>query len=387
MKLAELIHPIPASEFADRYWQRRPLLVAGDARRFSGLISARDIPWLLQSYRPRPPADILLVKGSAHYARRWTYDDGTPKVDQVQAAWREGYTLVVNTVHKPWQPIARFAAALEGSLHHPVSVNLYFTPPGSQGFVAHYDIMDVFVLQIEGKKQWQVREPVIELPLPDEQRAVVERELPPVVLEPELVPGSVMYLPRGYIHAAHTSDTASLHVTVGVHVVTWLDLIAHAVRGARGDRRLREAIEPGFFGREAELAPVFDELARALPGLIDLPGALQQVAERVLVERPRIAGLDFTPVDDLALDTVVTRAEGALHHVSAGPGQAAILQYTGGKIVGPAKIAPALRYIAAQRGPFTVGSLPDSLGAGEKVVLVRRLVHEGLLTPAARASS
>jgi lysine-specific demethylase/histidyl-hydroxylase NO66 len=379
MKLGELLDPLPPAVFLERYWQRQPLLVPGDASRFAGLMSARDIPWLLQSHRPRPPADILLVKGSAHHARRWTYDDGTPKVDQVQAAWREGYTLVVNAVHKPWQPIARFAAALEESLHHPVSVNLYFTPPGSQGFLPHYDVMDGFILQLEGTKAWQVREPVVELPLPDEQRAVSERELPPVVLEGELVPGSVLYMPRGFVHAARTSTTSSLHLTVGVQVVTWLDLLAQAVRGARGDRRLREALEPGFFAREAHLAPVFEALLRELPGLVDLQGALQQVAERVLVDRPRVAGLDFTPVEEIGPGTVVERAGGALQYMSQAPGQAAIIQYPGGKIVGPAKIAPALRHIATQQGSFTVGSLPDSLAASEKIVLVRRLVHEGLL--------
>ena len=35
----------------------------------------------------------------------------------------------------------------------------YLTPAGSQGFAPHYDDIDAFVLQLEGRKHWKVYSP------------------------------------------------------------------------------------------------------------------------------------------------------------------------------------------------------------------------------------
>ena len=42
------------------------------------------------------------------------------------------------------------------------------TPAQSTGFSDHYDVHDVFVLQIDGEKRWRIRPPVHPSPLRDE---------------------------------------------------------------------------------------------------------------------------------------------------------------------------------------------------------------------------
>jgi lysine-specific demethylase/histidyl-hydroxylase NO66 len=40
-----------------------------------------------------------------------------------------------------------------------VGANVYLTPPGTQGFAPHFDDVDAFLLQLEGKKQWRLYKP------------------------------------------------------------------------------------------------------------------------------------------------------------------------------------------------------------------------------------
>lgn len=376
--LEHLLAPMTPAAFFEDHWDKRPLVVPGVAGRFARLFGSRDLPSLLRIQRPKPPEGMLVIKGSEHYARRWTEADGKPKLDQVHAAWREGYTLVVNKLDELWQPVADFAAGLEEALHHSVAINLYFTPPRSQGFVPHYDVMDVFILQIEGAKAWEVREPVLEAPLEDEQRAVPTDALPPVAVQAELEAGDVLYIPRGFVHSARTSAAASLHLTVGVHPVTWIDLLAAAARCARSDKRFRKSLPPAFYADPSRMAATFGDLLRELPALAGVGDALREHAERTIVAKPRSAAVEFAPARDVDGGTRLARPPGVVCYVTEAD-QYAMIQYTGGKIVGPPKIALALRYIAERGEPFTVGSLPGELNDNEKLVLARRLVREGLL--------
>jgi ribosomal protein L16 Arg81 hydroxylase len=378
MKLAELIHPTTASQFFGEYWEQRPLLIAGEAERFSGLFSFRDMGCLLRNLHPRARDGMLVVKGSRHYDVNWVNPDGSPRVDKVRDAWRDGYSIVVNGLGQHWEPAASFTASLQEELHHPVNINLYATPPGSQAFDPHYDVMDSFILQLSGSKVWEVRDVGRYLPLPDEHTAIRQESLPPLLLEEELRPGSVLYIPRGHVHTARTTSDASFHLTVGINVVTWMDLFAASVSAVRDDERFRKALPIKFLHETAEMQDRFRSLLDEMPRHLKLDDALGRLAEQLIVQKPPHSASDFL-VDEIELapDTVLVRRAGMICRVMEGAGYA-VIQYSGGKIMGPAKIAPALRHIA-ERQVFSVGSLPGELNEREKLVLARRLIRDGLL--------
>ncbi len=378
MRLPELIRPITTSQFFAEFWEQRPLLVAGEAGRFSSLFSFGDVGRLLRRLRPRPLDGMLLVKGSRHYDVNWTDPGGSPRLDKVRDAWRDGYTIVVNGLGQHWDAVAALAASLQEDLHHPVSVNLYATPAGSQAFDPHYDVMDVFILQLGGSKVWEVRGPARGLPLPDEHAAVRHDRLPPVLLEEELRAGSLLYIPRGHVHAARTTGEASLHLTVGVNVVTWIDLFTAAVAAVRDDARFRRALPAAFLHEPGGMGERFLELLAELPRRLKLDDALGRLAEQLIVRTPPLPAGDFLGDEaELAPDTVLARRPGVICRVTEGPDYA-VIQYSGGKIVGPAKVAAALRHVAA-REAFSFSSLPGDLNEREKLVLARRLIRDGLL--------
>jgi lysine-specific demethylase/histidyl-hydroxylase NO66 len=76
------------------------------------------------------------------------------------------------------------------------------TPAGTQGFAPHYDDIEAFVLQLEGKKKWKVYKPRSKdefLPRFSSQnftQADLDEPLIDIVLEA----GDLLYFPRGYIH-------------------------------------------------------------------------------------------------------------------------------------------------------------------------------------------
>lgn len=377
MRLTHLLQPLTPEEFFGTHWGRQPRVLRGEPGRFASLFSSRDVGRLLTYRPPRALDGVLLIREGRHRDENWLTPEGLPRLDQVRAAWREGYTLVVNRMEQHWEPLGRLGRALEEELHHPVSINLYATPPGARGFPPHFDVMDGFILQLEGAKVWRVHGPQVELPLPDEHAPTPPEHLPPLLFEETLEPGDVLYLPRGFVHAARTSERASVHLTLGVQPVTWGELLSAALSAVRSEPRFRQALPPRFLEGSSEMAERFQELLTRLPGHLELGGALAQLAERLIVQRPPPPEEELLEGGAaLGSEAVLGRREGMLLRVMEGPGYAA-LQYSGGKLVGPARIGPALRHIS-RNTVVAVRSLPG-LSQKEQCVLAERLVRTGVL--------
>lgn len=122
-----------------------------------------------------------------------------------------------------------FAATLQEFFGCFVGANLYLTPPNSQGFAPHYDDIEAFILQIEGKKRWRLYMPPNEneyLPRCSSKN-FDQSEIGEPILDTIVSAGDLLYLPRGTIHQGMTIDnTHSLHVTLSVYQRnSWCDLL------------------------------------------------------------------------------------------------------------------------------------------------------------------
>ena len=80
-----------------------------------------------------------------------------------------------------------------------VGANVYLTPPGTQGFAPHWDDVDVFMMQLEGKKHWRLYEPDQKLPRYSSKN-LNQEDLKEPILEVDMEPGDLIYMPRGTIH-------------------------------------------------------------------------------------------------------------------------------------------------------------------------------------------
>lgn len=119
---------------------------------------------------------------------------------------------------------------LSNELGHLVRLNVYITPGLSQGFASHFDTDDVYILQLQGSKEWTVfSEPPINLPIQDwgeKQLRAIRGQLGRPAIKALLQQGDALYIPRGWVHHANApTQEGSTHVTVGVMQSYFVDLV------------------------------------------------------------------------------------------------------------------------------------------------------------------
>ena len=385
---ATLIAPVSPEEFFRDTWEKRPLAIRrGDRSYYDGLFSIRDVDEVIAFTQPRHSA-LRVIKKDAPSRQATTATlagrEDAPDLNKLYAAYRDGYTINVSNLQERWGPLAQLCAHLESFLGHPAGANMYLTPRDAQGFAPHFDTHDVFIVQTHGEKTWRLYEGP-QLPLDVQGTTGSVSSAGALIEEVHLEAGDLLYIPRGVVHEARTSTSSSLHVTVGIFVFRWVDLIGSALTSlARGDERFREALPPGWLHRAELLDPMqkrLEELLASAAGSIESAEAVDHLTGLLIAPRgPRPDG-HFEQLDRAAtidLGTTLVRRAGMICRIGVENGSASI-SFPGGALSGPGFIEPALRFIAAA-GPFRVRELPDGLDDDAKCLLARRLLSEGLLT-------
>ena len=294
-----LLADVSVEDFYARYWEKQPLCIRHEngnekssrkdhQNRLLGLLSKKSIRETLKDkpvYYGRDLNVTRYEKGRDGVKRRVTLDmiksrsnpdedfdpndlDNYVKVD-TESLWtnfQQGCTVRLLCPHKNADTIHSLLSLLELEWGCMVGANAYLTPPSqSQGFAPHYDDIEAFCLQLEGRKRWKVYEPINKaerLPRVSSEDYTEEdlRDVEPV-LDVVLEPGDMLYMPRGWIHQACTlpsgsteKDGHSLHLTVSaMQQWAWVDLLELLLPSAlasaaasESSTSLREGLPRGF---------------------------------------------------------------------------------------------------------------------------------------------
>lgn len=403
--LANLVGDV--DDFLDRRWERDHVVRRGTparAERFAALLSTDDLVGLVATRGLRHPFFRLIRAGgsvdrssylrSAGVGHTTVHDLGD--LGRITAEVWDGASLVGQGLQRLWPPLTGYCDALAEEMGHRVQANAYLSPPHAHGFDLHYDTHDVFGLQVEGHKEWTVHAPA-DL-LPHRRPSTSDGAPAPGYGEPVwtgvLAPGDCLYLPRGFGHSARTSDSRSLHLTIGILVTTW--------------RTVLRAL--------AELLPEDDvELRRALPaGALTGDDEAFRTAWRAFGEHVGAAIRDADP------DVVLARLRADLWAAHPGPDPSTLARAFTAELPGPLD-GVALRPRAVQHHevdegdeghdgevrlvlrdrtlamPVAAAGLVDALLAGDEVqaadqpggldetsavVVIRRLYREGVVNVA-----
>jgi ribosomal protein L16 Arg81 hydroxylase len=380
------------NEFFATYHTRRTLLrrgaVAGDPRE---ILSVADMDDIVHQEGMRPSLLRMLGQGTGvagssmtrrlELRREGKAIDDALAPDKVYAHFRSGKTLIHAGLNHTRPNLRRLCGILTAKFAAPAEAVAYLTPAGQQGARAHSDPSDVYVIQLEGTKHWQV------WATPESRRLGVDRdytmaELGKPLLDVSLRPGDVLYVPYGTPHVAAAEEQVSLHVTVVALARTWAQLLLPILEQVLDSHE--EFWSAPYAGDDpATLAAVVKERVDALMqhlGNADLAAALdQRFADGRSYEgvAQRHFFAETAAVDGIDEQTLVAGVPGAstVHEIDNGT---AVVTVRGNKLKMPESVATALAG-ASTTLPFRAGDfLPDS-GQDQSLANVKQLVRLGAL--------
>jgi ribosomal protein L16 Arg81 hydroxylase len=307
--------------------------------------------------------------------------------------------------------LAALCRRLSDEVSHRVSVNLYVTPPRSQGLDRHQDGHDVLILQLEGRKRWRIwpsdaPPPLDSLPAltfetgkrirsdyrgtPFGGRSVTDQEIAgKTEWNLDLGPGEMIYVPRGWAHEVWTEDSHSAHLTFGFHLTSWVDLLMIVVaQGSRRHGAIRESLPIGFARRGPDADEVRPKTRALLALLGDIDGAeaMEEVIGRWLYrDTDRIApdpAMGETPIVD---ERLRLRRRGPAAFVSRGESVGLFRPSDrSSELWFPKAFAEALQFVATVEPPeFEVKELPGVSASGRNH-LCAMLMATGYLQPVSK---
>ncbi|XP_076678970.1 bifunctional lysine-specific demethylase and histidyl-hydroxylase NO66 [Andrena cerasifolii] len=224
-----LIHPMKVEDFFEKNWEKTPVYIK------------RNCPNYYKLLMSTPMLDKILRESHILFSKNidiTSYENGlkdthnpagraVPSV--VWDYYMNGCSVRMLNPQTYIPKLHSLNATLQEFFGCFVGANSYLTPPNSQGFAPHYDDIEAFILQIEGKKRWRLYKPQNEneyLPRYS-SRNFSDSEIGEPILDTVVNAGDLLYFPRGTIHQGETlDDTHSLHITLSVYQKnSWGDFI------------------------------------------------------------------------------------------------------------------------------------------------------------------
>ncbi|XP_044226425.1 ribosomal oxygenase 2 [Thunnus albacares] len=282
-----LIQPMGTEKFFREYWEKKPLhLQRSDlstASYYQSLFQMSDLQSLcsqgLQYYR-----DINVVR-CINSKKKVLNKDGQVKFNVLSKSLVQNKATI--QFHQPQRfkdELWRIQEKLECFFGALVGSNVYITPQESQGLPAHYDDVEVFILQLEGQKHWRLYSPTV--PLAAEYSVESEEKIGSPTHDIVLKAGDLLYFPRGTIHQANTPAGVdhSIHLTLSTYQrMSWGDLLLDVFPSllcdsSRTDVSLREGMHRRLLLSSSEGQDTNSRLAAYLRSLADgIDAGMQKV--------------------------------------------------------------------------------------------------------------
>lgn len=384
--LTRLIHPEDPNAFLESRYESKVLHVARqDPSFYESLLSMEEIDQVLTTLHLSHPAVHMVNSAKPDLGTSdYCYPSGLIDAARLYQEYSDGGTIVLNNLEGSLPRLMGLCRSMEARFSTRFQCNIYVTPPDAQGLKTHYDTHDVFVLQIAGTKHWATYDTPIEVPFRGQDFQPDQHEPGEKTLEFDLKPGDMVYVPRGVMHDATSTDEPSCHITLGVLPNSWTDLLLEAVaQCGLKDPEFRHSLPVGYAQPGFDRGPGREQFKRLLTKVLEhaeFDAALDHFAEDLVSTRhPLLQGQmqQIERLDELSVDDVASARPHILYHLTKDDERVTLSAY-GGQISLPIHAAEPLEH-AVTHDSYRIGDLPGELDDAGKLVLIRRLVREGLV--------
>jgi ribosomal protein L16 Arg81 hydroxylase len=386
--LARLLEPLGTVSFFRDHWEKSAVRVTDQS---AGRAFLKEADW-------KSLVETALARSAQVEVIREGVPGKTMLQDEVVKGFNEGASIRVIRIEVASPQLMELCSSLTDEFGFRISANLYVTPAHERGLRTHVDDHDVLVVQMAGRKKWELFGTPYALPIEFKAPFIFEMKgetqrngafgargfegsEPPRTDEFILNAGEVLYVPRGEVHRAASLDEPSVHVTIGIHATTWADFIAFLVgHAARTNQGLRETLPPGLHRFQPAKGWIGAEVKARSSDLMNLfdPGAgLEEMSARFAAWRGADQVVDASRAFDptaryrLSSATAVRRSDDAiqLHSLLKGGGCETL----------PSAFNPAVNLLL-QEG-VTAASTPG-MTERSAAVFLKTLFAKGLLSPA-----
>ncbi len=391
IRFADLISPIKIDQFFSENWEKEFLLISKNQTGFyNDILNLNDLDRYFQNQQ-LPATYIKVTKpGESYLPEQWSRLDVRREyhalhivdVDKLFSLMRDGASLVISGGHKSIPGLTSFITALERELKFCIQINIYITPPQSQGLPLHYDTHDVFILQISGSKHWRLYDSPEKSPVRQQRFRTGNYSQTDLQRSFDLHEGDLAYIPRGLVHEASTSESNSVHITLGLLPNCWFHLIESLADVAKNDPEFRQALPHGFTSEpdKAEFSKKFEKKFQDLLQAFDVETLLDQqsagfAAQRLKNHQGRFN--DLLLFDQLSISSIVCKRSIIDYQITDYDRHIAVT-FDDHQITVPLYLSSALQTIL-QDDPFKIGDLQGLLSDQGKVELVEQFITTGFL--------
>ena len=391
MKQLEKLLRISSQDFFSTYHKQQHLLVpAASPDHFENALELSDIETYLAT-APLQHGQVLLVN---QHKRPWADQflklDGDRVVGNVVdiqkllGLLRNGTTAILTDMARYIPKLNRYCEQLENELGVKLQANVYITPPNSQGFHVHVDEHDVFVLQLFGKKNWQLYEGLVEYPTKSLIQSLKEfsEEEHKKAADIEMKPGDLLYVPHGMYHDACTTNEASVHITLGLLPRRRSEMLRMLSDSAKDNAFFRRPLPETLEDKMVKEA-FFEDFKEACHQLIeeaDLETLILKISNQfVSNQKPDLTGslTNALSLEQLTVDSRLKRKTETRYWLEDAKWHT-IVHFYKEKVQVPKPVEHILDVILGE-DTFTPAEISETLSDKVKLDMVKKFVTGGLV--------
>jgi hypothetical protein len=210
--LEDLVAPLTEAEFLELLRVRSIRFHRGSGEnRYSDLLTWRSLRNMIET--GAVPAEALRVTKEAAVIPPFFYlENGKVTGDRLDRLLSSGASLIIAALSPHVPALNALCASISDRTAETIVAGAIATRGDGGALACHFDEDDLFIVQLEGSKRWQIYGPPVQNPVAGMDASSELKGEP--VFDEVLRPGDFLFLPAGYWHQCANERDLSLHLGI-----------------------------------------------------------------------------------------------------------------------------------------------------------------------------